>query len=168
MPQNDEKLEGGCACAAVRYRLDAVPFDAGYCHCRMCQLTSGAPVMAFATVRRQDHVLLKGEPVRRASSQSGERWFCGACGTPLAMRLVHQPETIDFTIASLDDPERIAPGFHIWERRRIGWFETADDLPRHERFRPGTIGSRPAAAGNADRDQSESRSADGTEASPDA
>lgn len=107
MAQTDEHLEGGCACAAVRYRLGAVPFDAGYCHCRICQLTSGAPVTAFATVRREDHLLLRGKPVRRISSAFGERWFCGECGTPLAMLVDHQPDTIDFTIATLDTPDRV-------------------------------------------------------------
>lgn len=168
MAQDGGKLEGGCTCTAIRYRIDAVPFDAGYCHCRMCQLTSGAPVMAFATVRRDDYRILRGEPVRRVSSAFGERWFCGACGTPLTMLVTHQPDTIDFTIATLDDPGRVGPGFHIWESSRIRWFESADDLPRHERFRPDTFGLTPAIAAGADRDQSESPSRDGTEASPEA
>src|SRR6202035_3322444 len=45
---------GRCLCGAVRYKLESAPFDAGYCHCRICQLASGAPVMAFATVPRND------------------------------------------------------------------------------------------------------------------
>jgi hypothetical protein len=130
----------------VRYRLAAEPFDAGYCHCRICQLTAGAPVLAFATVRRDDHAITKGEPVRRTSSAFGERWFCGDCGTPLAMLVAHQPETLDFTIATLDDPSTVEPGFHIWERSRIDWFDTKDALPRHQRFRPETIGLTPEIA----------------------
>jgi hypothetical protein len=42
------------------------------------------------------------------------------------------------TVATLDDPQVIAPGFHIWTRSRIGWFETADHLDRHDHFRPDT------------------------------
>ena len=132
--------EGGCLCGAVRYRLASAPFDAGYCHCRICQLASGAPVMAFATVPRGDYVVTRGEPKRRASSDFGERWFCCECGTPLTMIVTHQPETLDFTIATLDMPESVAPGFHIWCRSRICWFDTADRLPRHQRFRPDTVG----------------------------
>jgi len=131
---------GGCLCGAIRYRLASVPFDAGYCHCRICQLASGAPVLAFATVPRGDYVVARGAPKRRASSDFGERWFCGDCGTPLTMLVAHQPDTLDFTIATLDLPAALAPGFHIWCRGRITWFDTADDLPRHERFRSGTVG----------------------------
>jgi len=133
-------LAGGCDCKAVRYRLASPPFDAGYCHCRICQRASGAPVLAFATVPLPDFVITAGQPRRRRSSAFGERWFCADCGSQLAMRVDHQPETIDFTVATLDAPECVAPGFHIWAGRRIGWFDTSDDLPRFEAFRPETRG----------------------------
>jgi hypothetical protein len=132
-------LEGGCACGSVRYGLASAPFDAGYCHCTMCRRVSGAPVMAFATVPFEDFVVT-GSPRRFRSTGFGERWFCGECGTPLAMHVDHQPETIDFTIASLDAPERVVPQFHLFVEKRIAWFETADALPRHAGFRPDTRG----------------------------
>ncbi|WP_209047137.1 GFA family protein [Rhizorhabdus histidinilytica] len=133
-------LTGRCACGAIHYDWLSPPFDAGYCHCRICQLTSGAPVMAFATVLLADYHVTSGEPLIRQSSEFGERGFCGACGTPLTMRDTHQPDTIDFTIATLEWPEAVAPGFHIWMQRRIAWFETSDSLPRHARFRADTVG----------------------------
>ena len=43
-------LEGGCLCGAVRYRISAEPIDAGYCHCRMCQRSTGAPVVSWLTM----------------------------------------------------------------------------------------------------------------------
>jgi hypothetical protein len=132
--------EGGCLCGAIRYRLASAPFDAGYCHCRICQLASGAPVMAFATVPRDDFRLIQGEVRRRRSSDFGERWYCGDCGTPLTMLVTHQPDTVDFTIATLDDPAAVTPGFHIWWRSRIPWFDTSDSTPRHDRFRADTVG----------------------------
>ena len=131
---------GGCACGAVRYALGSQPFDAGYCHCRMCQRTSGAPVMAFATVLIDEFHIIEGHLALRRSSDFGERGFCGACGTPLTMPVKHQPDTIDFTIATLDAPERVVPRFHIWCASSIGWFEIADKQPRHARFRPNTVG----------------------------
>ena len=135
-------LDGGCACGAVRYRLAGDPFDAGWCHCRTCQLWSGAPAMAFASVAAGDFAFVAGEEsVKRFDSSSfGRRLFCGDCGTPLLMQVDHQPDTVDFTLATLDEPDAVAPGFHIFDASRIAWFETADDLPRHDRFRPDTRG----------------------------
>jgi hypothetical protein len=133
-------LTGGCLCGTVRYRLDAAPYDAGYCHCSQCRRSAGAPVLAFATVPRALFVVTSGEPKRRRSSSIGERWFCAACGTQIAMTVAHQPDTIDFTIGSLDEPERVRPAFHIFYGEHIRWFDPADTFPRHARFRPGTPG----------------------------
>lgn len=98
--------------------------------------------MVFASVAVGRLVFTAGEAkVKRfKSSGFGHRLFCGECGTPFAMQIDHQPETIDFSVATMDEPERIAPEFHIFDASRVGWFETKDDLPRHARFRPDTRG----------------------------
>jgi hypothetical protein len=136
------KLTGGCMCGAVRYELRSEPFDCGWCHCRTCQLNSGAPAMAFGSVPPQDFVWTRGEEQVRsvASSTFGRRSFCGRCGTPFLMQVDHQPETVDFSVVTLDDPGAVEPGFHIFWSSKVPWFNPADDLPRHDRFRPGTLG----------------------------
>jgi hypothetical protein len=133
---------GGCLCGAVRYRLASPPFDAGWCHCRTCQLNSGSPAMTFASVKADDLRVEQGEDAlgQVESSSFGHRRFCTRCGTPLWMSVNHQPETLDFSIATLDDPEAIRPAFHIFYASRIGWADAGDDLPRHEGFRPDTRG----------------------------
>ena len=135
-------LTGGCMCGAVRYELRSDPFDCGWCHCRTCQLNSGAPAMAFASVKDGDWVMTGGESAVRTirSSSFGQRTFCGECGTPLHVRVDHQPETVDFSIATLDDPNAVAPEFHIFWGSKVGWFNPGDDLPKHDKFRPDTRG----------------------------
>ena len=136
------KWTGGCMCGAVRYDLASDPFDCGWCHCRTCQLTSGSPAIVFASVPAGDLRWNKGEEeVRRVKSSSfGHRSFCGRCGTPLLMQVDHQPETVDFSVATLDDPGAVAPAFHIFWGSKVPWFDPGDDLPRHDRFRPDTRG----------------------------
>lgn len=135
--------KGGCACGTVRYEVSSEPFDAGWCHCRKCQLSSGAPALVFATVLLDDFRIVTGEgaigSVRLVPF--GRRRFCSACGTPLTMQVDHQPDTIDFTVATLDDPTSVAPGFHIFTQHEIGWSRVADDLPRHRGSRPRTRAS---------------------------
>jgi hypothetical protein len=129
-------------CGAVRYELTSEPFDCGWCHCRTCQLNSGAPAMVLASVPEGDLVWTKGaDKVKSVSSSSfGHREFCAECGTPFLMKVDHQPETIDFSVLTLDEPEAITPGFHIFWASKVGWFKPADHLPGHEKFRPGTRG----------------------------
>ena len=129
--------EGGCLCGAVRYALQAEPFEPSYCHCRLCQRAAGAPVLAFATIApRAAFVITRGEPARYRSSSFGERLFCRDCGTQLAIETDDAPATLDITLASLDDTRALAPQFHIWTESRIGWFDTADALPRFPRGQP--------------------------------
>ena len=125
-------IEGGCLCGAVRYRISAEPRSADYCHCRMCRRAAGAPV-ACLTVADAAFAWTKGEPAVYRSSAAAERLFCSACGTQLALR--DEPDHLDVTLASLDDPDAVRPSYHIWTASRIGWFDTADDLPRYPQNR---------------------------------
>jgi len=136
-PATPQALTGGCLCGTVRYRLASSPTDAGWCHCRTCQLNSGSPAMAFATVPTVDFVIESGADAigHTPSSNTGERWFCRSCGTPLLMRDKAGAATCDFSLATLDQPEAITPGFHIFTASRIAWAMPGDDLPRYPRSR---------------------------------
>jgi len=56
-----EPLDGGCLCGKVRFRVTAPPFDSGYCHCRMCQRSSGAPLQVSAEFPVDGFELTQGE-----------------------------------------------------------------------------------------------------------
>lgn len=136
------ELTGRCLCGTVKFRLDSAPFDAGWCHCRSCQLNSGSPAMVFATVPLADYQFEAGEAeVRRVKSTDfGHRAFCGQCGTPLYTHVEHQPDTLDFSVTTLDEPGRVRPGFHIFWSSRVPWIRIDDGLPKFDRFRPNTVG----------------------------
>src|SRR5206468_11650167 len=105
-------------------------------------LISGAPAHAFACIKRGDWVATSGADVIRSirSSSFGQRSFCAQCGTPLFVTVQHQPETLDFSVVTLDDPDAVPPEYHIFWSSKIAWFDPRDDLPRHDRFRPNTLG----------------------------
>ncbi len=130
-------LEGGCLCGGVRFRVSAAPLRSGYCHCRMCQKNSGAPVVAWAEIPAAGFAFVKGAPSVYRSSPKGERLFCPDCGSYMVFREPGSAKTISINTASLDDPAAIPPDHHIWISSRIGWFETTDDLPRHAKGAPG-------------------------------
>lgn len=131
-------LEGSCLCSAVEYRIRVQPLDAGYCHCRLCQRSSGAPALAWLTVPVRGFSYTKGCPAIFQSSPHSQREFCSTCGTQLAFRRSVSPPTVDVTLASLHDPALIAPQYHIWRQSKIVWFETTDSLPRYDDAGPDT------------------------------
>lgn len=133
------QADGGCLCGALRYRLDGPLVDAGYCHCRLCQRASGAPVVAWLTVDVPSFAWSVGSPRVFHSSPTCQRESCAVCGTQLVFRRSVDPRYVDVTIASLDAPAIVAPEYHIWRMSRLPWFDTADALPRHEDAGPDQV-----------------------------
>jgi hypothetical protein len=131
-------FEGGCQCRSVRYRVDAPVHRANFCHCRMCQRQTGAPVVVWVTVPQTALQQLGTQPAFWRSSANAERGFCPRCGTPLFWRSSGpqrpgEAPMIDITAGSLDDPTGVAPSEHIWCESAMPWVKLADGLPRHPR-----------------------------------
>ncbi|MFV3304667.1 GFA family protein [Pseudomonas sp. NY15181] len=124
-------LFGGCACGAVRYRVDVEPAETGYCHCRICQKSNAAPAVPWAVIPLTGFQYLPGELGMWRSSEEGERRFCVKCGMPLEFR-VRDGETVGLNSVTLDEPELVKPQCHIWCSSQLSWFDTVDDLPRRQ------------------------------------
>jgi hypothetical protein len=130
------KHAGGCLCGAVRYESSADPVDAGYCHCRMCQLTSGSSVLPWASFAVEGFSYTQGEPKVYRSSANGQREFCGNCGSQIAFRGTDSRGLVEINTGTLDAPERVMPQYHIWCDSRVPWFDIDDDLPRYPKSAP--------------------------------
>jgi hypothetical protein len=120
----------------VRYRLTAAPLDSGYCHCRMCQRSSGAPLQASAEFPLGAFAFTRGKPKAYRSSATGVRHFCPNCGSQITFRPAVDPQYVSVNLPTLDRPDAYQPRMHIWRESRIPWFDTADDLPRYDREGP--------------------------------
>ena len=121
-------LTGGCHCGSVRYETADTPFERALCHCELCRKTTGAPAVAWFTVR-ESTLRLTGEPASHASSEHAVRTFCGRCGTQITFRDAAYGDRIDITTASLDDPEAAPPVEQIWVKSRLPWMAAAHSLP---------------------------------------
>ncbi|HKI99083.1 MAG TPA: GFA family protein [bacterium] len=133
---NGAAHEGGCLCGAVRYSAQGEPVGVEYCHCSMCRRASGAPVVVWATYAAEAVAFTQGRPAEYASSANGRRGFCNRCGGALTFRWQDRPGEIDVTVGSLDEPQRFAPGHHIYDADRLPWLTIADDLPRYPASKP--------------------------------
>jgi hypothetical protein len=125
-------LEGGCQCGAVRFRVTAPPVSSGYCHCRMCQKSSGGPAQVSGEFPVAAFALTKGAFARYQSSASAARLFCPICGAQVAWVSGQTPDIISINLPSLDHPEAVIPTIHIWYAERFPGFDMADDLPKED------------------------------------
>lgn len=125
------QITGGCLCGALRFSSSAEPVEVGYCHCRMCQKLSGATVLPWASFASGSFSYTEGQPKIYISSTHGQREFCEACGSQIAFRATDSDATVEINVGTFDDPEVVAPEYHVWWDSRISWFDTADNLPRY-------------------------------------
>ena len=110
-------LQGGCRCGHIRYVVEGTPFHMTLCHCRDCRTVTGAPVVAWFSLRPDELRWLAGPPKSFTSSPGIIRSFCPECGTPLTYRDQALVE-IDITTCSLDDPEQRWSWHTIWRLAR--------------------------------------------------
>ena len=101
--------------------------------------------MVFNTVALKNFLIEKGADRigRFASTPFGERSFSRSCGSPLTIHVRHQPDEIDVAAGTLDDPEAVSPGFHLYAACAPSWINLSDGLPRYAALRPETRGLTP-------------------------
>ena len=116
--------EGGCQCAAIRYRLLRTPLALYACHCRACQKQSSSAFgMSLWTGREGVEFRGAAPRIYRTRGDSGlakHCAFCSECGT----RLYHETAgsgILSIKAGSLDDTSDLAPTSHLWVKRAQPW-----------------------------------------------
>ncbi len=127
-----ETVSGACFCGSVRFSVRMPTNFCGHCHCTMCQRNHGAGYVTWFAVRRARFSVDEGEDalVRHASSDHGQRSFCGQCGSSLFCESTHHPDQVDIVLASMQGTIDRVPQMHIFWSDRADWTIANDDLPR--------------------------------------
>ena len=126
---------GGCLCGANRYQIKGEPVRSGLCHCRTCRKAASAPTLPFVVFPAAAFTFTQGKPVQFRSSPHVTRSFCGQCGSPLTYQTEKEPNCVDVMTCSLDDPEALAPEFHVWVSHKLAWECISDGLPAYATLR---------------------------------
>jgi hypothetical protein len=125
--------EGGCACGAVRYRVEGEPEICQICHCRFCQRRLGSAFAAIAYFDERNVAILQGElrEFEHFSDETG-RWlrmqFCVRCGTTVTHAAQARPGLKAIAIATLDDPEWPRVQRHIWVASKRSWIQIPEQM----------------------------------------
>jgi hypothetical protein len=128
---------GGCQCGAIRYELSGAPDRVSICQCRDCQLSAGAPMVAWAVMPKDRLRITSGNPKTHNSSGDSFRSFCPACGTGLFyVNETYLPGLIDVQSVTLDDPSAFPPGAVVQTAEQPGWMAHFHTLPAFRRY-PG-------------------------------
>ena len=126
------RLEGGCACGEIRYRLLSDPLFVHCCHCLNCQRQTGSAFVINVLIETDRVELLAGEPqpvsVPRSGGKKQKIWRCPSC--QVAVYSQYTTPAVRFVRAgTLDDPSAVAPDVHIFTRSKVPWLTLPDDVP---------------------------------------
>ena len=129
--------EGGCLCGKTRYRLCGPVQNGSICYCTDCRKASGAPGVAWVSVRKEDFLVLSGQ-LKQVRHADRLRSFAGCCGTPILIQDAEDSEWVDVTTCSMDSPELHSPQAAIWTEDRLSWIPSLSSLVefRREREKP--------------------------------
>ena len=132
------RLEGSCHCGAVRFTLESRhPYPFNLCYCSICRKTAGGGGFAInlggdakslkVVGRRNLRVYrakVRNPEDKRAWQSSGQRNFCGKCGSALWLWDPSWPELIHPFASAIDTklpkpPERT----HLMLEFKAPWVE---------------------------------------------
>ena len=102
------------------------------CHCIDCRRSAGAPYVQWGSVPRTDLVVAKGEP-RKIVYADRIRSFAACCGTHLFFEDSKDSDTIDFTVASLDDPTPFSTQKVIFLEDKLPWVVIDESVPSFQK-----------------------------------
>ena len=122
-------IEGGCLCGAVRYSVDQPALGEAVCHCRNCQRQSGSAFSVLVAVRLSAFKLTGTPALYEDRADSGaqvNRYFCGACGSPIYTALPASPKLAFIKGGTLDNPSLLAPKTHVWCNSKWPWTAIAE------------------------------------------
>ena len=123
---------GRCSCGSIEIEATQESLGSGFCHCKICRRSTGAPVFAWVAFPIEAVRFIGDQPRRFRLSLIAERGFCDKCGSPVLWRGL-KPEAatyIAIPTTILDNPEDFAPTWHGGIESQLPWLQIHDDLPR--------------------------------------
>jgi len=133
------KVDGGCACGAIKVEAEADPENTNICHCTDCQTATGTAFrvsvpVAGATLK----VTGKPNTYLKTTADSGNprlQAFCGACGSPIYSTSPGegvQPRYM-LRVGILRQRDQFVPRRQIWWRSARPWVTEIGAVPYVEK-----------------------------------
>ncbi|HEX4859230.1 MAG TPA: GFA family protein [Usitatibacteraceae bacterium] len=125
------EISGSCHCGRVAFTAVIDQDKVVACHCRDCQILSGAP---FRTVAEASAASLRvqGIPKTYAFVQHGntmEQAFCPECGTHLYASNRSKPNSVIIRLGCVDQRAKLAPTLQIWKESAMPWLDGLASIP---------------------------------------
>jgi len=138
---DNERLDGGCSCGQLRYRVRGKPLFVHCCHCSWCQRETGSAFALNAMYERDLIEVLAGETETvdtPSNSGKGQRIVrCPRCRVAAWSHYAGAGEAVAFVrVGTLETPARLAPDVHIFTSSKLPWVLLPEDVPAFPEYYP--------------------------------
>lgn len=123
-----------CRCGQLTAVIDGEPVRVSVCHCRSCKLRTGGVFAAQARFPKDAVTIAGRSNIWELAGDSGAKaWFrwCPDCGATIS----YENEGMDTTAIALGaiiDGPIPAPGFSMYENRKLPWVGIVGDDIVHD------------------------------------
>ena len=133
------KVDGACACGAIKIEAEADPEKTQICHCTDCQTATGTAFRVSIPVPGTS-LKVVGQPAVyvKTTADSGKpraQAFCGTCGSPIYSTTpgAGVQQSYMLRVGILRQRDQIVPRRQIWWRSARPWVMTLAAVPKIER-----------------------------------
>ena len=127
--------EGGCACGAIRYRLESDPLFIHCCHCLNCQRQTGSAFVINLMIEASRVEMVAGAPrpveVPRDDGSAQRIFRCPNCQVAVFSEY-GRPEVRYVRAGTLDQPSEVTPDVHIFTKSKVSWLTIPESTPAFE------------------------------------
>jgi hypothetical protein len=136
------KIDGACACGAIRIEGEADPEKAQICHCTDCQVGTGTAFRVSIPVPGATFKMT-GKPTLylKTTADSGRprmQAFCGQCGSPIYSTTPGDGVQPFYTVrvGILRQRDQLIPRRQNWFRSARSWVTDLAGVPKNEKQAP--------------------------------
>jgi hypothetical protein len=133
------KVDGSCACGAIKVEAEADPEETNICHCSDCQKATGTAFRVSVPVRGTT-LKVSGKPTTylKTTADSGNprlQAFCGTCGSPIYSTSPGEGVQAMYMlrVGILRQRDQFVPRRQIWWRSARPWVTEIASVPHIER-----------------------------------
>ena len=129
--------EGGCACGALRYRLESPPMFIHCCHCLNCQRQTGSAFVVNLLIEAHRLEVLTGTPkpvdVPRDNGGAQRVFRCPHCQVAVFSEY-GAPEVRFVRGGTLDDPSWLKPTMALFCEAAQPWVASKHEMTEFPRM----------------------------------
>jgi hypothetical protein len=136
------KIDGTCACGAIRIEAEADPERTQICHCTDCQTGTGAAFRVSIPVPGATFKMT-GQPTiyLKTTADSGKprvQAFCGQCGSPIYSTTAGDGVQPSYTVrvGILRQRDQLIPRRQNWFRSARAWVTELAVVPKNDKQAP--------------------------------